>query len=107
MANRIVGNVYIIDSQMGAATDLQGVNTASWQQHQMYIASVALWCANTTAEIELIYKADTTSTAIRLGAGNSPTPTAGGLVEIYLGGVNFEELRVKTLTAGTGFIYFK
>ena len=89
MANRIIGNQYIIDSQMGASTDLQGVNTASWLQHQMKVKTFALWCANTTAEIELVYKADTTSTAVRLGAGNAPTPTAGGLVDLYVGGVNF------------------
>ena len=107
MANRMIGNIYIIDSLMGAGVDIQGANTASWLQHQMKVKAFALWCANTTAEIEFVYKADTTATAARLGAGTSPTPIAGGLAHLYVGGVNFEELRVKTLTAGTGFIYFE
>ena len=107
MANRIVGNVYIIDSQMGIATDLQGVNIASWLKNSVRVKMFALWCANTTAELELVFKADTASTAARLGAGTSPTPIAGGLVTLLMNGINFEELRCKTLTAGTGFIYFE
>lgn len=106
MANRLVGSVYIVDSQTGAAASFQP-GSASWQQHSMKVQSVALWCADTTSTFELVWAADTASVAVRLAPQTAPVPSAGSLVNIeFPNGINFDELRCKTLVAGTGFIYF-
>lgn len=102
MANRIVGNIYIIDSQTGAANSLQP-NSASWLDNHL-VSGFALWGADTTAAIELVFATQTDACAWKANytqLGQNP-------VQSNLGeAVYFRELRCKTLVSGTGFIYFK
>lgn len=101
MANRIVGNVYIIDSQSGALAPLKSGD--AWPAADAYIHTVAFWSADTTGLFELVYAADSNNTAFLLANPNHFDAT----VDIHLGvPVRFSELRAKTVTAGTGFIYF-
>ena len=102
MANRIVGNVYIIDSQTGIANALQP-GSSSWLDNHL-VSGFSLWGADTTAAIELVFANDTSSTAWKANyqqLGQNPVQSQFGEA------VYFKELRCKTLTAGTGFIYFK
>ena len=106
MANRIRGNVYIIDSQTGVTNALQP-NSASWLD-DAYISNVVLWSANTTGIVEFVYAIDSQTTAIILTAPATALPGVGGISDIHFAGdgVRFAELRCKTLTAGTAWIYF-
>lgn len=105
MANKFVGNLLIIDSA-GPANSLI-VGSASWPQHQAKIKSVVFWGANTTSTLELVTASDTSNVVIMLTPQTAPTPSAGTTVEINFGeGINFEELRCRTLTAGTAWVYF-
>ena len=94
MANRIVGNVYIIDT--GSA------NGAIPWLRDAKVASVAFWAADTTGEI-IISTVDTTDVIVRLTASNNPASVS----QLFLGGVNFPDvIKIPTLTAGTAWIYF-
>lgn len=106
MANRIRGRVYIIDSQTGVTDSLQP-GSPSWLDDAC-ISNVVLWSADTTGEVEFVYASDSQSTAIRLVCGATALPVAGGITDIHFAGdgVQFSELRCKTLTAGTAWIYF-
>jgi hypothetical protein len=92
MANRIVGNVYIVDSSTG--------NVAMSWPSKAKIGSVAFWSTNTTGEV-IFTGADTTNVVIRLANPNNAATTVG----LYLGGVNYTEMKVPTLTAGTAWFY--
>lgn len=101
MANRIVGNVYIIDSQTGAANALQP-GSASWLDNQK-VTAFAFWGSDTTGQIDLIFAADTTASVFKAGHfQNVPDTVWSSFGEATY----FKELRCKTLTAGTGYIYF-
>ena len=92
MANRIVGNVYILDT--GSA------NTALPWNSGTHIQSVAFWSTDTTGRM-VLSGADTTNHVVVLENPNDDETTVG----IYLGGVPFSEMKLPTLTAGTGWIY--
>ncbi len=95
MANRIVGNIYILDTN---TSNLAFPNT-------MKITNVALYGIDTTSRLILTYAATTTDVIFAL-ANQSHFP---GNVEIHMGGDGFyvnEQLRVQSLVAGTGYIYF-
>ena len=95
MANRIVGNVYIIDT--GSA------NTAlPWLQNTN-IQSIRFWGSTTAAQV-IFTGADTTNVVARLAI--SEVGTLGGTDDLFLGGIDFSEMKVPTLTAGTAWIYF-
>lgn len=106
MANRIRGNVYIIDSQTGVNASLQP-GTASWLDNAI-VSNVVLWSADTTGAVEFVYASDSQSTAIRLVSPPGPISAVGATADIHFAGdgIRFEELRCKTLTAGTAWIYF-
>lgn len=104
MANRIVGNVYIIDSSTGAGNPLiMGGNSGAWLDN-ILVSAFAFWGTDTTAAIELVFANDTASTAFRSGHGYA---NANLNWSSFGEAVYFKELRCKTLTNGTGFIYFK
>lgn len=105
MANRIVCNMYLIDSQTGAASALQP-GSASWPTLKARVQVAALWAADTTGLWEMVYASDTSTSAWKLTPETAPAPTGGTFTSLVLDGVEFEELRCKTLTAGTGYIYF-
>ena len=94
MANRIVGNVYIIDS---ATINLDYLSAR--------IRGVALYGTDSTSRLTLTYASSVSDSIVALGNQiNSP-----GLSGISVGGDGFavaDTMRVFTLTAGTGYIYF-
>jgi hypothetical protein len=95
VANRIVGNVYIVDSALN--------NVAlPWPTHGK-IMGVGAWFSGGTGEARFT-GSDTTNVVIRIVAANS------GLNATYnyhfLGGVDFDEMKIPVLTAGTAWIYF-
>lgn len=101
MANRLVGNIYIIDSATTAANDLQPVANPSWPREARI--HTVLFTGTSGADFEMVFKSNTTNTAFRLSISEDQTATK----DIHFGQPhNFDELRVKTLVNGTGFLYF-
>lgn len=94
MANRIVGNVYIIDS----AQTLTGL---PWSNAGYNIQSAVFYGTDTSGEIVLADSADTRNTMIRIRS-NQATPFS---FPIYLGGCRFNQLTPIVVTAGTCFLY--
>lgn len=101
MSNRICGNVYVIDSQTGAANALQP-GSASWLDNHL-VTAFAFLSADTTGSFELVFAADTSVTACFLSNQSNIRNTTWSS---FGDACYFKELRCKTLTAGTGFIYF-
>ena len=96
MANRIVGNVIIVDSAMGNSPVL----SSSAQLHKFKLGSVAFWSSDTTGSL-VLSGTNTSNTYLRLGNSvNSPNTTG-----IVLDGVTLHNLKVPVLTAGTAWIY--
>jgi len=93
MANRIAGNVYIVDSSM--------LNIRLPFDGKMNIASVAFWGATTLAVLELTAES-TLDVVVKIEIG-SP---GGGTESIYVNNT-FDELKVLTMTAGTAWIYLQ
>jgi len=92
MANRVIGNVYIIDT--GSA------NTALPWNHGP-VQSVSFWSTDTTGRLQLS-ASNTTDVVLTLENPFNVEAT----VSTHLGGVVFTEMKVPTLTAGTAWIYF-
>lgn len=93
MANRLVGNVYIIDSALNNVS-LPWPNTAT-------VSGIAFWSTNTTG-LAVFTGADTTNVIKVLSNPNNAPATVG----IILNRVQFSEMKIPTLTAGTAWIYF-
>ena len=93
MANTLVDNVYIVDSALA--------NVSLPWPTKGRIMAFAFWAANTTGEI-IFTTADTTQVVARLTASNNPA----SISNLYIGGVDFGVMKVPTITAGTGWIYF-
>lgn len=91
MANGVFGNVYYIDTGGVVLDNLK-----------MRIQSISLAATGTTSTLELTLSTGTTQTIYKMTSPDNNPVT----LSTYLGGVYFERLFVKTLTAGTGFIYF-
>ena len=94
MANRIVGNVYIIDSG-------QTLTGLPWSNAGYNIQSAVFYATDTTGEIVLAEAADTTNVLIRIRSNQNQPFT----FPLYLGGCRFERLTPILVTAGTCFLY--
>lgn len=92
MANRIAGNVYIIDS---------GSISLPWPGTHVKIQGVGFYSTDTSGELQLTMASNTLNIVFWLRNNNNQPY----FLPQYLGGVNFEQLRVQILTAGTGFLY--
>lgn len=89
MANRIEGNVYIIDSAL---------NNVFLPWNQAQVASIEAWFSG-AGDIRFSGN-DTTNVICRF------TATASDNISRYFGGVVIKELKVPVLTGGTAWIYF-
>ena len=101
MANRLLNNVYIIDSAMGGA-QLFNNSSASWLSGTR-IQAIGFFGATTASIMELAFRANTNN--VFLVATVNVNATAGGTRLYHLGGVRVDELTCKTLTTGSGWIY--
>ena len=93
MANRIVGNVYILDTVTGDTPIAGG---------KFNVSSFSFWGSTTdglcelcvTSSLNVIFKAEVGS------------PGGEGPLNVYVNTI-FDEIRVKTLTAGTAWMYLQ
>lgn len=93
MANRIVGNVYIIDSANG--------NTAIPWLDGTKIATITFWSSDSTGKLQITGA----STADVLFQVTNPV-NVPNTVGAYLGGNYFKDVvKILTLTAGTAWVY--
>ena len=100
MANRIVGNVLIVDSGMGNELVLPGNNIAEFQ-----VSAIAVWGADTTAAITLTEANTATDLVYKFNANTTPGG-GGGVNPLSLTHpIKVGDLKVPVLTAATGFIY--
>lgn len=95
MANRIIGNVYIIDSALN--------NVSLPWPTKAKVMGVGAWFSGGTGEARFT-GADTTDTVLRLVAANSGINATYNYH--YLGGITFDEMKIPVLTVGTAWIYF-
>ena len=110
MANRIVGNVIIIDSAMGNQLALTSANM-SIQISKPMVNAIAVYQMDSTGSISLT-GADTTNSLFRSDWLSLTTDSMG---KVYVNNPSwfsfgqaqpFENIKVPVLTAGTAFIYF-
>ena len=107
MVNRIVGNVYIVDS---AGVYLTGSNatsiagTVGGDLTSMLLSSVRFVASDSTGAMDLSLATNNSSDIIKMRVTN---PAGGaddlGLSQPFSVG---ERVYVRTLTAGTGYLYF-
>ena len=105
MANRIVGNVYILDSQESAAISLAWPTNAK-------IKCAAFWSNDTSGRMILTMGGNSNNAVISFGYVTQVQAASGNLIVITpatqslpLDGAYFDQLAVATLTAGTGWLY--
>lgn len=105
MANRIVGNVLIVDSAMG---NLNLIESATGNYRKLNINAIAFWSGTSAATMTLTLENTALEQVIifdwlNLGSG-------GNLVErtqwrSFASPQLLENMKVPVLSAGTGFIY--
>lgn len=99
MANRIEGNTIIVDSAMGNSFLLTSATTII-NINKLKISTIAFWSSDTTGAFRLS-GTNTTNCFVHLTNPNNNATTVGAVI----GGVNFTDVKVPTLTAGTAFLY--
>jgi len=94
MANDIVGNVLVINS-LGLASTPGGGSAE--------VTTIAFYGADSNSKMELTMYPETSTVVVMM---QSPVSNPS-VTNLRFGiPVEFEKFRVKTLTAGTGFVYF-
>ena len=100
MANRIIGNVYIVDSALN--------NVALPWNLGSRVSALALWSGSTAGSVTFTGE-DTTNCIAKLSFIQSTT--GGSITPAYqfisfASPVSFDNMKVPFLTAGTAWIYF-
>lgn len=104
MANRLVGNVIIIDSAMGNQFILQLANS-SMQLTNFHANAVMFWSSDTTGRM-IISGVDTSNHLVSLGWLNGGAGFAPATQGTQFGQKQtVADLKIPTLTAGTAWIY--
>lgn len=107
MANRIVGNVIIVDSAMGNVVLLTSANQAV-NLDELSVSAFGFWSVDTTSAI-ILTEANTATDLVYIqgyfvnGAGTSTNPRM--TFSSFAKPVKIGNLKAPTVTAGTGFIY--
>lgn len=111
MANRIIGNLIIIDSAMGNALALTSANM-SIQMAKIMVNAIAVYQTDTTGSISLT-SADTSAGAVFRSDWQSLTSDSMGKIFFnnpawYSFGdpQPFENIKAPIVTAGTVYLYF-
>lgn len=111
MANRILGNVIIIDSAMGNRLALTSANM-SIQLNKIMVNAIAVYQMDTTGSIAItgndtlngiLFRSDwlgLTSDSMGKVFVNNPSWFSFGQPQL------FENIKAPTVTAGTAFLYF-
>ena len=97
MANRIVGNVFIIDA--AGTLDTQ----PSTGRSLLKVNAVGFLSINTTGRIRIASGTNTANVVIDFAA--VPTAHNPASQSIWTGGINLEGLQAVTVTAGTAYLY--
>lgn len=100
MANRIVGNILIVDSGMGNSPVLLGNN-----YNDFVISGIAVWGVDSTTAITLTEANTTTDLVYKFNANTSPVGGGGVNPLVLAYAIKVGELKVPVLTAATAFIY--
>lgn len=95
MANRLIGNVYIVDSALN--------NVALPWNAGSRISSIRAWFLDTTG-IARFTGADTTD-AVCVLIANAPAAGTGTTDQANLENIAFDNMKIPALTAGTAWIY--
>lgn len=95
MANRIVGNVYIIDS---------GLISLTWPSAAK-IGAVAFWGVDSTSRLTVTLSSDTRDSIFAL-SNQANVPGLSGITFGYQGWSCPNQPYILNLVAGTGYIYF-
>jgi len=98
MANRIIGNVLIVDSAMGNAFVVGNDSTSK----DFRIDAVGLWSSDSTG---LVQFTGTNTTDVVIKLASSSDGSADTTDSIHLNGINIKDVKCPTLTVGTAFIY--
>jgi len=105
MANRLVGNIIIVDSAMG---NLNLIQSATGNYRKLNVNAVAFWSANTLGAMTLTL-ADTSLEQIMvfdyLNLGSAGTIMEKTQWRPFSTPQSIEDVKVPVLTAGTGWIY--
>ena len=107
MANRIVGNVIIVDSAMGNVLLLNSAGRVV-NLDELSVSAFAFWTVDTTGTI-ILTEANTATDLVYIqgyfsnGAGASANPRT--VFNSFAKPVKIGNLKAPTVTAGTGFIY--
>ena len=103
MANRLFDNVIIIDSAMG---NLQVVGGTSAKIGTYNIQAIALWSVSTLGNLVLTGANTATDIVVQLGYVNAGSGIVNSFQSIsFPNGLRLNNLKCRTITAGSGFIY--
>lgn len=104
MANRLVSNVYIIDSQLSATVPLPWGDPNNISK--MRIISIGFYSLDTTAKMQICLN-NSSHTVAQFGWIGSATTVNQQMQSINFGGpgVEWQQVFVPLLTAGTGYLY--
>ncbi len=97
MANRIVGNVYIVDSA-------QGNSEIPWPSNAR-INCINFFSTSTSGSI-VFSGTNTADVLIRIHMGEFPGNSGNLTKSLYLGGVDFKDVKIPTLQSGSAWVYF-
>ena len=95
MANRLVGNTYIIDSG-------QTLTGLSWPGGGMKLHSVMFYATDTSGELKLAFTANTADLLVHVRSNQSQPFT----LPYYFGGCYVQQITPILVTAGTAFLHF-
>lgn len=94
MANRIRGNVVIIDAT--GIVDFPGAGS------QAKVSFIAFWASDSTGAMKLAFQANSSDVIVNMASPvNQPNTTTFR----FPGNQYLQSLKCNTLTAGTGYIY--
>ena len=105
MANRLFDNIILVDSAMG---NLSIVGGASNNLTSYRISALSFWSADTSGNC-IFSGADTTNWVWRV-SNISAVVGSGAILQStqsisFPGGLELSDLKIPTLTAGTGWVY--
>lgn len=103
MANKFIDNILLIDSSAGVNSQYLGAGSASWPSLHASISAIVLHGNNSNGLLEMVSISDTNNVVVKL---STPDALGGNAILAFDNPLVTPELRCKTLTAGTAWVYF-